>query len=66
MAKSNRITNSTVNPGKKRGIMLDHWFGPAQHVGDGISSDPEKAHTKPGTLRTTQHREEPSEIKVKS
>ncbi len=64
MAKSNRITNSAVNPGKKRGIMLDHWFGPAQHVGDGISSDPEKANHKTGTVRTAQYRED--EIKVKN
>ena len=59
-----RVTNSAVNKGKSK-ASLDHWYGPHQHVADGVASDPEKAGIPKGPLRTTQHREEASEIKVK-
>lgn len=61
---AHKVKNSAVNPGKGK-AQLDHWYGPQQAYGDGMSSDPEKAHIPTGTLRTTQHREESSEIKVK-
>jgi hypothetical protein len=59
-----KVSNSSVNKGKGQ-ARLSHWVGPHQHVADGIASDPEKANIPAGELRTTQHREESSEIRVK-
>lgn len=33
---------------------LDHWLGPSQHLGDGVSSDPaiKWGEPKPGVVRS--------------
>lgn len=40
MPKKTPKWNSTVNKAARERASLDHWIGPSQHIGDGVSSDP--------------------------
>lgn len=57
-ASSDRIKHSAFSKGKKAGNQLDHWFGPHQHVGTGIATDPNRKAVDVGVLYSEQKRQD--------
>lgn len=51
-----KVSNGAINKGKSV-AKLDHWVGPHQHVGTGISTDPAREGVPAGTLTSKQHTE---------
>lgn len=47
---AHKITNSTVNKGSSK-AQLERWYGPAQHVADGVSTDPAQESPKTGPIK---------------
>lgn len=54
---AHKVTNSAVNKGSHQ-ARLDHWVGPHQHVGTGISTDPTRESVPAGVLKSKQHKED--------
>lgn len=54
---AHKITNSAANKSTKEQTRLDHWYGPAQHVADGVSTDPAQEEPKKGPIRGPRYKE---------